>query len=65
MQPLEPTQASRWSLLTGPSHRSKQINHDYELARREFEDSKKILDAHTQEHGCQVALKPSHHRIVK
>ena len=39
-------------LLKGPPERSKQINDAYEVARREFEDSRRLLEEHQKEHGC-------------
>jgi len=44
--------ASR-DLLKGPPERSAEINRTYESARLEFEQSKRLLDEHLKEHGCQ------------
>ena len=41
-------------LLKGPPERSAEINRTYETARLEFEESKRVLDEHNKDHGCQL-----------
>ena len=41
-------------LLKGPPERSAEINRTYEAARLEFEESRKLLDDHNKDHGCQL-----------